>query len=68
MADIGDWFRGLPQFTKYWFGGTVALSLVARFGIISPFYLILQYQEIFHSYQVLFNLEEGVECESLSFI
>lgn len=52
MDDVGGWFKSLPIFTRYWFGGTVALSLIARFGLISPYYLILHYEETFSNYQV----------------
>jgi len=52
MADVSDWFRTLPKFTRYWFGGTVALSLLGRFGIISPYYFILRYQDLIYNYQI----------------
>ena len=52
MSEISDWFKSLPIFTRHWFGLTVALSLVGRFGILSPRYLVLDYQSIFQSYHV----------------
>jgi len=52
MEDVSAWFRALPQFTRYWFGGTVALSLLGRFGIVSPYYLILEYHDVFHNFQL----------------
>lgn len=44
MSDIGDWFKNIPTFTKYWFGLTAALSLIGRFGIIAPSTMILNYE------------------------
>lgn len=43
--DIGEWYRGIPQITKYWFTGSIIVPMVARFGLINPANLIL----IFHS-------------------
>jgi derlin-1 len=39
--DAQNWFKSLPIFTRYWFGLTVALTLVGKIGIVSPYYLIL---------------------------
>ena len=30
MADIQEWFRSLPIFTRYWFALTVAFTLAGR--------------------------------------
>lgn len=46
MSDLGDWFKTIPLFTRYWFGSTIALTLVGRFGIISPYTLILLYEPL----------------------
>ncbi|MCL4129253.1 UNVERIFIED_CONTAM: hypothetical protein GTU68_002202, partial [Idotea baltica] len=43
MGDLGTWFNQLPLLTKYWFGGTVAVSVLGRFGLLSPSWLILHY-------------------------
>jgi len=52
MADIGNWFNSLPRFTRYWFGGTVALSLLGRFGLVPPHLLILNYDLVINRFQV----------------
>ena len=39
-----DWlicFRSLPLFTRYWFGLTVLFTLLGRFGLLAPSWLIL---------------------------
>lgn len=41
MAEIGDWFNQIPPITRYWFGGSVALPILARLGVFSPFSLVL---------------------------
>jgi Derlin-2/3 len=30
----------LPIITQYWFGGTVAMTLLGNFGVINPMYMI----------------------------
>jgi len=52
MADIGDWFNGLPYFTRYWFGGTVGLSLLARLGVISGRFLVLTYDQFLNKFEI----------------
>lgn len=51
MAELGDWFRTIPFFTRYWFGGTVAFTLLGRIGLLNPRYLILQYEPFIHGFQ-----------------
>lgn len=57
MGDLGQWFKSLPPMTRYWFGGTVAFSLLGRFGILQPYLLILNYEPLFYSFQVLYSLK-----------
>lgn len=52
MSELSDWFKSLPIFTRHWFGLTVALSLLGRFGILSPRYLMLDYNSFFSSYHL----------------
>jgi derlin-1 len=52
MSELTDWFKSLPLFTRHWFGLTIALSLLGRFGILSPIYLILDYHSLIHSFHV----------------
>lgn len=51
MGDLGQWFSSLPPMTRSWFGGTLALSLIGRFGLINPRWLILHYEPLVHSFQ-----------------
>ncbi|OWA51512.1 Derlin-1 [Hypsibius exemplaris] len=39
--EISLWYHSIPQITKYWFTGSVALPLLGRFGILNSYYLIL---------------------------
>jgi len=52
MAEIGNWFNSLPPLTRSWFGGTVGVSLLGRFGLLSPQYLVLVYQLVVHNFQI----------------
>jgi len=52
MADLQVWFKQLPQFTRYWFGGTVATSLLARFGLLPVQYLVLVYAPFVQQFQI----------------
>lgn len=52
MSELTDWFKSLPIFTRHWFALTILLSLLGRFSILSPKYLILDYFSIFHSFQI----------------
>lgn len=52
MTDIKEWFKSLPLFTRYWLGLTALFSLLGRFGILHPSYLILTYESVFHKFQI----------------
>ena len=40
-GDIQEWFKSLPIFTRYWFGLTVAFTLLGRFSLLNPHWLML---------------------------
>lgn len=46
MSDLGEWFRSIPQFTRYWFAGSIIFPLLGRFGILNPYSLILLYEPL----------------------
>nr|XP_022286199.1 derlin-1-like isoform X2 [Crassostrea virginica]XP_022345837.1 derlin-1-like isoform X2 [Crassostrea virginica] len=50
--DIGDWYRGIPQMTKYWFTGSVIVPLAAKIGIVSGMSLILIFEKVVYSFQI----------------
>ena len=52
MGDISQFFNSLPPMTRYWFGGTVAFSLLGRFGILQPAWLVLISEKFFSDFQV----------------
>lgn len=41
MAEINEFFQALPPITRYWFGGSIAIPLLARLGVLSPYSLVL---------------------------
>uniref|UniRef100_A0A0K8TQN2 Derlin n=1 Tax=Tabanus bromius TaxID=304241 RepID=A0A0K8TQN2_TABBR len=52
MTDIADWYRTVPQFTRYWLSATVGLSLIARFGLLPHYYLILWWDFVVYKLQL----------------
>ena len=32
--DFSDWYKSIPQITRYWFTGSVIVPLAARFGLV----------------------------------
>lgn len=54
MSEIRDWFQNLPQFTRYWFGLSVAFPIAGRIGLLQPYYMILN-TDFIHKFQVCFD-------------
>ncbi len=52
-----DWFSTLPIFTRYWFGATIAFTLLGRFGILAANWLVLAWYPLVHQFQVRPNNE-----------
>lgn len=50
--DIGDWYRGIPPISKYWFTGSVIFPIAARFGLLNPAYLILLFEAVIYKFQI----------------
>ncbi|KAI5641267.1 der1-like family domain-containing protein [Phthorimaea operculella] len=52
MSEFKDWYNSVPFFTRYWLSFTVGLSLLAKFGLLNPFYLVLEYYTFIHQFQI----------------
>lgn len=52
MSEIADWFKSLPFFTRYWLSLSIALPVAARFRLISQYYLVFDYKEVFKHLQL----------------
>jgi len=52
MSDIGNWFSTIPLFTRYWFGLSIAFSIIGKIGIVNGYYLMLGYNELIHGFQI----------------
>lgn len=50
--DIGDWYRGIPRITRYWFTAAVVVPLTAKFNIINGMHLILDWHSLFDRFQI----------------
>ncbi|CAK8682423.1 unnamed protein product [Clavelina lepadiformis] len=51
-SDIGDWYRSIPQISKYWFTASVVVPLAARFGVFSGWWLILDFYQFINKFQI----------------
>lgn len=49
-SDFSDWYKSIPQITRYWFTGSVIVPLVARFGIVSAYSLLLQFEPFIYKF------------------
>ncbi|OXU24041.1 hypothetical protein TSAR_009009 [Trichomalopsis sarcophagae] len=52
MSDVGDWFKSLPIFTRYWLALTIIFSLIGRFRIIDVINLVLLYDPFIHNFEI----------------
>lgn len=52
MSDIKEWINSLPIFTRYWLLSTIGLTLIGRFGLLSPSVLILLYDKFIHNFEI----------------
>ena len=50
--DFGDWYRGIPQVTRYWFTGSIALPLLGKIGLVNPLWMILDLNRILYKFEV----------------
>lgn len=50
--DIGDWYRGIPQITRYWFTGAVVVPIASRIGLLNPMWLILTFEHFIYKFQL----------------
>ena len=49
-SDIGDWYRGIPQISRYWFTGSVALPLLGKVGVVTPIQMIMNLQLVLYKF------------------
>ncbi|XP_023726227.1 derlin-1 [Cryptotermes secundus] len=52
MSDLGDWFKGIPFFTRWWLALTVGFTLFGRFGIFKSHQLVLLYEPFIKQFQI----------------
>ena len=50
--DIEDWFKSLPIFTRYWFGGSVLLTLLGRFRLVNTYWFILTWDTFISKFHI----------------
>lgn len=52
MSDPAEWYRSLPPFTKGYFTASVATTLLSTLGVISPYYLYLDFDLVIGKFQL----------------
>ncbi|TKR92318.1 hypothetical protein L596_006999 [Steinernema carpocapsae] len=52
MSDFGDWYRGIPEITRYWMTGCVTASLLGRVGMFSPYSMLLDWSLFAYKFQI----------------
>ncbi|XP_051879734.1 derlin-1 [Pristis pectinata] len=54
MADsgLGEWYRGIPLVTRYWFTGCVVLPVLERLNVVSGRSLVLWSDRFFNDFQI----------------
>merc|ERR1712142_641309 len=50
--DIGDWFRGIPIVTRWWFSLSIIFPLLGRIGLFHPYYMILDFELVAYKFQI----------------
>lgn len=52
MSDVRDWFKSLPIFTRYWLLCTAVCTLIGRFGLVSPFWMVLLGDRFIYNFEI----------------
>jgi len=52
MSDLQNWWDSIPKVTRLIFAGTFGVTLLGNWGLISPYYLILNWQAIYKGFEV----------------
>ena len=52
MTDIETWFKGLPEFSKYWLTSALVATCVTSFGIFNPYLIILDFNLIYKRFEI----------------
>lgn len=50
--DIGDWFRSIPLISRWWFMLSIIFPLLGRVGLLSPYYMILNFELVVYKFQI----------------
>lgn len=64
-SDLTDWYKSIPEMTRYWFTGCTVLPLLGRLGIFSPYTMLLDWNLFFSKFQVSFLSLEQIDMGDL---
>jgi derlin-1 len=52
MGDFTDWYRSIPEITRYWFTGATIVPLLGRLGLFSPYLMLLDWNLFFNKFHI----------------
>lgn len=50
--DVGDWFRGIPIITRWWFVLSIIFPLLGKIGLLHPLYMVLDFNLVAYKFQI----------------
>jgi derlin-1 len=50
--ELGDWYRSIPQMSRYWFTGSVVLPLIGKLGLVNGLTMILDFRLFFRHFHI----------------
>ena len=50
--DLGDWFRGIPVVTRWWFSLSIGFTLLGRFGLLNVMHMFLSFKLVVYKFQI----------------
>ncbi|KAI1731630.1 der1-like family domain-containing protein [Ditylenchus destructor] len=52
MGDFSNWYYSIPQITRCWFTGATVIPLLGRLGLLSPYFMYLDWNLFFNKFQI----------------
>ena len=51
-GDFSDWYKNIPQISRYWYSGSVIFPLAVRFGILNARNMVFVLDDLIYRFQV----------------
>uniref|UniRef100_A0A914QY56 Derlin n=1 Tax=Panagrolaimus davidi TaxID=227884 RepID=A0A914QY56_9BILA len=52
MSDFSDWYKSIPEITRYWFTAAAVIPLLGRLGVFSPYSMLLDWTLFWSKFQI----------------